>query len=82
MLDRLHRLGFSVFAYDYRGYGTSNGTPSEQNAYQDTDAAYIYLTQQLKIPPKQIIVYDRSVAARRRIGFSSSTAHWLLRPIF
>jgi abhydrolase domain-containing protein 17 len=45
MLDRLHRLGFSVFAYDYRGYGTSNGTPSEQNAYQDTDAAYIYLTQ-------------------------------------
>jgi abhydrolase domain-containing protein 17 len=61
MLDRLHGLGFSVFAYDYRGYGTSNGTPSEQNAYQDADAAYTYLTQQLKIPPKQIIVYGRSI---------------------
>ena len=60
-LDRLHVLGFSVFAYDYRGYGTSNGTPGEQNAYGDADAAYTYLTQQLKIPPSQIIVYGRSI---------------------
>jgi abhydrolase domain-containing protein 17 len=61
LLDRLHRWGFSVFAYDYRGYGTSDGNPSEHNAYQDADAAYTYLTQQLKIPPKQIIVYGRSL---------------------
>jgi abhydrolase domain-containing protein 17 len=61
MLDRLQGLGFSVFAYDYRGYGTSDGTPSEQNAYRDADAAYTYLTQQLKISPKQIIVYGRSI---------------------
>ncbi len=60
-LDRLHSWGFSVFAYDYRGYGTSDGTPSEQNAYGDADAAYTYLTQQLKIPPKQIILYGRSL---------------------
>jgi fermentation-respiration switch protein FrsA (DUF1100 family) len=61
LLDRLHSWNFSVFAYDYRGYGTSNGNPSERNAYQDADAAYSYLTQQLKIPPEQIIVYGRSV---------------------
>lgn len=61
VLDRLHGLGFSVFAYDYRGYGTSNGNPSEHNAYQDADAAYIYLTKQLKIPSDRIIVYGRSV---------------------
>jgi pimeloyl-ACP methyl ester carboxylesterase len=60
-LDRLHGLGFSVFAYDYRGYGTSSGTPSEQNAYQDAEAAHTYLTQQLKIPPQQIIIYGRSI---------------------
>jgi abhydrolase domain-containing protein 17 len=60
-LDRLYSWGFSVFAYDYRGYGTSDGKPSEQNAYQDAEAAYKYLTQQLKIPSKQIIVYGRSV---------------------
>jgi len=61
LLDRLHSWGFSVFAYDYRGYGTSDGRPSEQNAYQDADAAYAFMTQQLKIPPKEIIVYGRSV---------------------
>ena len=60
-LEQLHRWGFSVFAYDYRGYGTSDGNPSERNAYQDADAAYTYLTQQLEVPPQQIIVYGRSV---------------------
>src|SRR5215204_3394339 len=28
----LRDAGFSVFAYDYRGYGASDGVPSEQNA--------------------------------------------------
>jgi pimeloyl-ACP methyl ester carboxylesterase len=60
-LERLSSWGLSVFAYDYRGYGTSDGHPSEQNAYQDAEAAYIYLTQTLKIPPEKIIVYGRSV---------------------
>jgi abhydrolase domain-containing protein 17 len=61
MLDRLYGWGFSVFAYDYSGYGTSSGKPSESNAYRDADVAYTYLTQQLKIPTSQIIVYGRSV---------------------
>jgi len=61
LLQRLHSWGFSVFAYDYRGYGTSDGTPGEQNAYQDADAAYTYLTQRLRVSPERIIVYGRSV---------------------
>ncbi|MFQ5932952.1 MAG: alpha/beta hydrolase, partial [Nitrospiraceae bacterium] len=28
-LARLHQLGFSVFLFDYRGYGRSSGSPSE-----------------------------------------------------
>lgn len=63
VLEQLHRIGFSVLAYDYRGYGTSQGTPSEHNAYRDIDAAYNYLTQHLGIPPQQIIAYGRSVGA-------------------
>ncbi|HEY9652779.1 MAG TPA: alpha/beta hydrolase [Coleofasciculaceae cyanobacterium] len=61
VLEQLHRIGFSVLAYDYRGYGTSQGTPSEHNAYRDIDAAYNYLTQNLGIPSQQIIAYGRSV---------------------
>ncbi len=61
ILDQLHSWGFSVFAYDYRGYGTSDGKPGERRAYQDADAAYTYLTQHLNVPPEQIIIYGRSV---------------------
>ena len=75
-LDRLHKLGFQVFAYDYRGYGKSDGQPSEQNAYQDTETAYRYLTEQLKVPPQTIVAYGRSIgggsatdlASRKPIG--------------
>ncbi|NET54932.1 MAG: alpha/beta hydrolase [Symploca sp. SIO2E6] len=60
-LEELRNLGFSIFAYDYRGYGTSEGTPSERHAYQDIDAAYNYLTEQLGILPQKIMAYGRSV---------------------
>jgi abhydrolase domain-containing protein 17 len=33
LLYSFYSWGFSVFAYDYRGYGTSDGQPSEHNAY-------------------------------------------------
>jgi len=75
-LERLRDFGFNVFAYDYRGYGTSVGTPTEKNAYHDIDAAYNYLINNLKILPENIIVFGRSVgggsavdlAARQPVG--------------
>ncbi len=38
-LDRLTRLGFSVLLFDYRGYGLSTGSPSEEGTYLDARAA-------------------------------------------
>ena len=35
----LHDLGYRVLAVDYRGYGTSDGTPSERGIYADAEAA-------------------------------------------
>lgn len=75
-LQELQQIGFAVLAYDYRGYGTSQGTPSEQGTYKDIEAAYRYLTADLQIPPRRILVYGRSVgsgpavdlAARRPVG--------------
>lgn len=63
MLQKLLSLNFSVFAYDYRGYGTSQGIPSERNAYRDIETVYNYLTQQLRVPSQRIIAYGRSVGA-------------------
>lgn len=62
-LVRLRDWGFSVFAYDYHGYGTSEGSPSERRAYLDVDAAYAHLTGTLGLRPGRIIAYGRSVGS-------------------
>jgi fermentation-respiration switch protein FrsA (DUF1100 family) len=75
-LPALSELGFSVFAYDYRGYGVSEGKPLEPHVYADIDGAYDYLTARLHVPPQRIIAYGRSLgagaavdlAARRPVG--------------
>lgn len=55
------RRGFAVFAYDYRGYGTSTGTPTESAAYADEFFAWHYLIEQLHVPPSRIIIHGTSV---------------------
>ncbi|NJP08523.1 MAG: alpha/beta hydrolase [Leptolyngbyaceae cyanobacterium RU_5_1] len=71
LLAAVQRIGFAVFAYDYRGYGTSQGSPSEQNTYRDIDAAYHYLTTSLQVPPDRIILYGNSVGAGPSIDLAS-----------
>ena len=75
-LAELHAMGFSVLGYDYHGYGTSQGQPSEKTVYQDVDAAYDYLTNELHVPPEHIILHGFSLggaiaadlASRRPVG--------------
>lgn len=61
LLAKLNETGFSVFAFDYEGYGTSSGKPSEKGFYRDTEAAFNYLVKDLKIPAHRLIVHGRSV---------------------
>ena len=70
-LEDLRALGFAVFAYDYHGYGTSGGQATEQNAYEDIDAAYNYLTQVLKVPSNRIIAHGRSLGGAVAIDLAS-----------
>lgn len=60
-LENIRQAGFSVFSYDYRGYGTNTGTPSERGTYRDIEAAYRYLTQRLHLSPDHIILQGQSV---------------------
>jgi len=39
----LHVLGWGVFLVDYRGFGGSAGSPTEQGLYRDGEAAAAYL---------------------------------------
>jgi fermentation-respiration switch protein FrsA (DUF1100 family) len=54
-------LGVNLFAYDYRGFGASEGVPSESGVYADADAAYRYLTDSLHVPPSKIILFGHSL---------------------
>lgn len=55
-IDRWQRLGFSVLAVDYRGFGESaNVAPTEEFAYQDAEAAYEYLAALAPGKPRYIV---------------------------
>ena len=54
-IRRMHALGFSVLAIDYRGFGQSSaGLPSEAMATEDAHAAWRWLAQQQPQAPRYI----------------------------
>lgn len=63
--------GYSVLAYDYRGYGISEGKASEANTYKDVEAAFDYLVKDLGIEPKKIILLGRSVGGGPSVNLAS-----------
>lgn len=83
-LDAFRDKGFSVLAYDYRGYGTSDGSPSEKNAYEDVEAVYQYLTGKLGCPPDRVIVLGRSLggAVAMHLACSQKVAGLILESTF
>lgn len=62
-LEDLRQAGFSVLAYDYEGYGTSEGAASEQATYDDEDAAYEYLTSTLHAAANSVVIFGKSVGS-------------------
>ena len=57
-----HKLGYSVFLIEYRGFGLSEGDfPTELQLYQDAQVAWNYLIQKQQIPPKKIFIYGHSM---------------------
>lgn len=60
-LQTFNRLALSVLIIDYRGYGNSEGHPSEQGTYIDAQTAWNYLTLERGYKPEEIIVFGRSL---------------------
>ncbi|MGZ0708623.1 alpha/beta hydrolase [Coraliomargarita sp. W4R53] len=60
-LEAIQQQGISVFAYDYPGYGTSSGTPSEAGCYAAIETSFKYVTETLDYAPEQITLYGRSL---------------------
>ncbi|KAK1549365.1 hypothetical protein Q3G72_000869 [Acer saccharum] len=58
MLQRLH---CNVFMLSYRGYGASDGSPSQHGIIRDAQAALDHLSQRTDIDTSRIIVFGRSL---------------------
>ena len=66
-----NKLNLNVFIFDYRGYGRSQGNPTEEGLYQDAQAAYKYLLGRKNINKEAIVIYGKSIGANVAIDLTS-----------
>jgi len=74
-LINLHRHSFTVFALDYRGYGKSTGSPTEEGLYHDAEAFLRHYWNKIHQPNRKVIYWGRSLG-----GAISAYATTLRKP--
>jgi len=74
-IDELAKdLKVDVFSYEYVGYSLSRlqgAQPSEDGCIRSVDAAWRYLVDELKIPPKDIVIFGRSIGSGPSVDLAS-----------
>lgn len=60
-LTQIHRSGINVIGASYRGYGKSEGEPSEEGVYSDGKAILKYAVENLAYSTENIIIFGRSI---------------------
>ena len=74
LLQLNRRLGVNVFIFDYRGYGRSDGKPSEKGLYLDAEAAIEYLVRDRGLDPEtDLVMFGRSLGAA--VAVEMATRH-------
>jgi hypothetical protein len=61
IIRRLQRTGFNVLMFDYRGYGRSDGSPTEAGIYKDGLAAFDYARSEESVDASRIILWGTSL---------------------
>lgn len=57
----LAQLGTHVLLLDYRGYGLSEGRPSEAGVYADARAGLDHIARNIGIPERRTVIFGRSL---------------------
>jgi len=60
-LELVHEMGVSVLIFDYRGFGRSTGSPSEEGTYRDVEAAWDFLRDSRGYAPGDIVIWGKSL---------------------
>lgn len=74
IIRMLHSLGLNVFIFDYRGYGKSGGSPSEEGTYLDALAAYEYLRARDDVDKENIVVHGKSLGAAVAVDLATKVS--------
>lgn len=73
-LRTLQALGHGVLIVDYRGYGLSEGRPSEAGTYLDAEAGWRHLVESRGVAPRDIVIYGRSLGGAVATALAASVA--------
>ena len=68
-------LAIDFLIFDYRGYGKSDGDPSEQGLYRDSRAAYRWLLDERGVPPERIVLFGRSLGGAVAMELALAVEH-------
>lgn len=71
LFDFVRRHQVAVLKFDYRGFGKSEGEPSEEGLYQDIASARNWLIARTKIDPSEVIIMGHSLGAAIAIDLAS-----------
>lgn len=71
ILNKRHRL--AVLIFDYRGFGKSDGSPTETGIYADARAARAWLAERKQIPENEIILMGRSLGGAVAIDLAADS---------
>lgn len=71
-LVRFHQqLQLSVFAWDYRSYGRSQGIPHEENVIDDARTAQLWLANRAAINPADVLLMGRSLGGAVTVALAA-----------
>lgn len=73
------RLGVTVLAFDYRGYGRSEGTPTVEGVLQDARAARRFLVRRAGIKETEVVLMGRSLGGAVVVQLAAeANPRWLI----
>lgn len=71
-IETFNKMGCNIFVFDYREYGKSEGSLSEEGLYRDAEAAWKYLTDKKGVKPEKIIIVGRSLGGAVAANLAAS----------
>lgn len=75
VLLALSAMDIHAVGIDYRSYGDSTGSPSEEGFAEDARAAWDWLTKKQGVPPERIVLHGESLGCAVAIRLAQEQCH-------